>query len=63
MTRSSKKVKYLKNTNYTDNDNVDDIVLKITDIFNEKIIMIKSDDIIIKKLIIIINIRMKLSNH
>ena len=43
MTRSRKKATPLNNivyTNYIDNDNVDGIVLKIMDIFNEKISII-----------------------
>ena len=56
MTRSTTKATSLNNTNYIDNGNVDNISLKITDIFNEKISMIKShNDIIINKLNIIIN--------
>ena len=56
MTRSTTNSTSLNNTNYIDKDYVDDIVLKITDIFNDKISMIKSEnDIIINKLNIIIN--------
>ena len=40
MTISTTKATLLNNTNYIDNDYVDDIVLNITDIFNEKISMI-----------------------
>ena len=54
MTRSTTKAISLNNTNYIDKDYVDDIVLNITDIFNEKISMIKSDNDI-NKLNIIIN--------
>ena len=40
MTISTTKATTLINTNYIDKDYVDDIVLKITDKFNEKISMI-----------------------
>ena len=56
MTRSTTKATSLNNTNYINKDYVDDIVSKITDIFNEKISMIISENnIIINKLNIIIN--------